>query len=140
MKWIGVLAAILLVVSCFTPWVIIESKNITVSGIDATGTNYGKPGYFHFIMVFFFLVFSFIQKIWAKRFNLVVVGLNLAWAVRNYFVITACSGGDCPAIQPGLWMMLLSSVLLLIASFFPDVELKQDKKNKAFNSAQSNSC
>ena len=125
MKWIGVLAAILLVVSCFTPWVIIESKNITVSGIDATGTNYGKPGYFHFIMVFFFLLFSFIQKIWAKRFNLAVVGLNLAWAVRNYFVITACSGGDCPAKQTGLWMMLLSSVLLLVASFFPDVELEK---------------
>jgi len=125
MKWIGVLAAILLVASCFTPWVIIESKNITVSGIDATGTNYGKPGYFHFIMVFFFLLFSFIQKIWAKRFNLIVVGLNLAWAVRNYFVITACSGGECPAKQSGFWLMLLSSVLLLVASFFPDVELEK---------------
>ena len=128
MKWIGVLAAVLLVVSCLTPWVIIESKNITVSGIDATGTNYGKPGYFHFIMVFFFLLFSFIQKIWAKRFNLLVVALNLASAVRNYFVITACSGGECPVKQSGFWMMLISSVLLLIASFFPDVELKQDKK------------
>ena len=128
MKWIGVLAAVLLVVSCLTPWVIIESKNITVSGIDATGTNYGKPGYFHFIMVFFFLLFSFIQKIWAKRFNLLVVALNLAWAVRNYFVITACSGGECPVKQSGFWMMLISSVLLLVTSFFPDVELKQDKK------------
>ena len=125
MKWIGVLAAVLLVVSCFTPWVIIENKNITVSGIDATGTNYGKPGYFHFIMVFFFLLFSFIQKIWAKRFNLIVVGLNLAWAVRNYFVITACSGGECPVKQSGFWLMLLSSVLLLVASFFPDVELEK---------------
>jgi uncharacterized membrane protein len=128
MKWIGVLAAVLLVVSCFTPWVIIESKNITVSGIDATGTNYGKPGYFHFIMVFFFLLFSFIKRVWAKRLNLIVVALNLAWAVRNYFVITACSGGECPVKQSGFWMMLLSSVLLLAASFFPDVELKQDKK------------
>ena len=128
MKWIGVLAAVLLLVSCLTPWVIIESKNITVSGIDATGTNYGKPGYFHFIMVYFFLLFSFIQKIWAKRFNLLVVALNLAWAVRNYFVITACSGGECPVKQSGVWMMLISSVLLLVTSFFPDVELKQDKK------------
>jgi len=125
MKWVGVLAAVLLIVSCFTPWVIIESKNITVSGIDSTGTNYGKPGYFHFIMVFFFLLFSFIQKIWAKRFNLIVVGLNLAWAVRNYFVITACSGGECPVKQSGFWLMLLSSVLLLVASFFPDVELEK---------------
>ena len=128
MKWVGVVAAILLVVSCFTPWVIIESKNIVVSGIDATGTNYGKPGYFHFIMAFFFLLFSFIKKIWAKRLNLIVAGLNLAWAVRNYFVVTACSGGVCPSNQSALWVMLLSSILLLVCSFFPDVELKQDKE------------
>ena len=128
MKWIGVLAAILLVVSCFTPWVIIESKNIMISGIDATGTNYGKPGYFHFILVFFFLILSFIKKVGAKRFNLIVVAVNLAWAIRNYFVVTACSGGICPSNQPGLWMMLLSSILLLVCSFFPDVEVSDEKK------------
>lgn len=126
MKWIGVLSAILLVVSCFTPWVIIETKNIVISGIDATGTNYGKPGYFHFILVFFFLILSFIKKVGAKRVNLIVVAVNLAWAIRNYFVVTACSGGICPSNQLGLWMMLFSSILLMVCSFFPDVELKKE--------------
>ncbi len=31
MKWIGLAAAILLIISCFIPWVFIESKNITVT-------------------------------------------------------------------------------------------------------------
>jgi hypothetical protein len=128
LKWIGILAVVLLVVSCFTPWVIIESSGITVSGIDATGTNYGKPGYFHFIMAFFFLVFTLIQKLWAKRFNLLVVALNLGWAIRNFFVVTACSGGECPVRQTGLWLMLGSSILMLLSSLFPDVELKDDNK------------
>ena len=44
MKWIGLAAAVLLIVSCFTPWVIIASQNIVVSGVDATGTNYGLNG------------------------------------------------------------------------------------------------
>jgi hypothetical protein len=130
MKWIGVMAAVLLVVSCFTPWVIIESKNITISGIDATGTNFGKPGYFHFIFSFFFLLFSFIQKVWAKRFNLLIVALNVAWAAKNYFLLTACAGGECPLFKTGLWLMLLSSICMLIAAFFPDIELKQAKDNK----------
>ena len=129
MKWIGVAAAVLLIVSCFTPWVIIESKGITISGIDATGTNYGKPGYFHFIFSFFFLLFTFIQKIWAKRFNLLVVAINLAWAVKNYFMVTACAGGECPVAQTGLWLMLFASGVMLITSFFPDIEIKQEQKN-----------
>ena len=124
MKWIGVMAAILLIVSCFTPWVIIESKGITVSGIDATGTNYGKPGYFHFIFSFFFLLFTFIQKVWAKRFNLLVVAVNVAWAAKNYFLLTACAGGECPVSQIGLWLMLFASGVMLISSFFPDIEIK----------------
>ena len=129
MKWIGVMAAILLIVSCFTPWVIIESKAITVSGIDATGTNYGKPGYFHFIFSFFFLLFTFIQKVWAKRFNLLVVAVNVAWAAKNYFLLTACAGGECPVSQIGLWLMLFASGVMLISSFFPDIEIKQQQKS-----------
>ncbi|TMI62050.1 MAG: hypothetical protein E6H07_17460 [Bacteroidetes bacterium] len=129
MKWIGVIAAILLIVSCFTPWVIIESKAITVSGIDATGTNYGKPGYFHFIFAFFFLLLSFIQKLWAKRFNLLVVAINVAWAAKNYFLLTACAGGECPVSQIGLWLMLFASGVMLISSFFPDIEIKQEQKS-----------
>ncbi|MES1220926.1 MAG: hypothetical protein ABUT20_35835, partial [Bacteroidota bacterium] len=90
MKWTGVVAALILIISCFIPWVLIESKNIAVSGVDATGTNFGKPGYFHLGMCFLFLVLSFIQRIWAKRTNLFVTALNLGWAIRNYFIISAC--------------------------------------------------
>jgi hypothetical protein len=128
MKWIGVMAAVLLVVSCFTPWVIIESKNIIISGIDATGTNYGKPGYFHFIFSFLFLLFTFIQKIWAKRLNLLVVAVNIAWAAKNYFLLTACAGGECPVLQTGLGLMLLSSIIMLVSAFVPDIEIKQNNK------------
>jgi hypothetical protein len=123
MKWIGVAAAVLLIISCFTPWVIIDSKNITVSGIKTTGTDFGKPGYFHFITSFFFLLFSFIHTVWAKRWNLAVAGLNIAWAVRNYFIISACHGGDCPVKQSGLYIILLASAVMMLAALFPDIKL-----------------
>lgn len=128
MKWIGVLAAVLLVVSCFTPWTIIESKKIVVSGIDTTGTNYGKPAYLHFVMTALFLAFIFIQKVWSKRINLLVSAVNLAWAARNYFVLTTCAAGECPVGQVGLWIMMITSFLMLLSSFFPDIELPQAKK------------
>ena len=129
MKWIGLAAAVLLVVCCFTPWVIIESKHITVSGIDATGTNYGKPGYFHFVLVVVFLVCNFVPRVWAKRLNLLVVALNLGWAMKNFFMLAACSGGECPQRQTGLWLALLASVLMLVAALFPDMELPEKKES-----------
>src|SRR4026207_328647 len=93
MKWIGIGAAILLVVSCFTIWVIIPSKNIVVTGVNAAGTNYGRPGYFNLLMTLFFVVFTLIPRIWAKRTNLLVTALNFAWMPSVYFVITACRCG-----------------------------------------------
>ena len=128
MKWIGLLAIILLVVSCFLPWVIITSQNITVTGVDSTGTNFGKPGYAHFVLGFFFFILHFIPKLWAKRLNLIIVALNIAWAVRNYFIISMCREGECPEKQIGLWLVLAASVLMLLAALFPDIQLKEEKK------------
>jgi hypothetical protein len=120
MKWIGIGAAALLVVACFMIWVIIPSKNIVVTGIDSTGTNFGKPGYFHFICTFFFLVFLLLPRLWAKRSNLLVTAINLAWAVRNYFIITACREGDCPEKHLAVFLVVAASVLMLVSALFPD--------------------
>jgi hypothetical protein len=120
MKWTGTVAAIALIIACCLSWVTIPSKNIVVSGIDATGTNFGKPGYFHFVAVFFFLLFTFIPRIWAKRTNLLVTAINMAWALRNYFIITMCRGGDCPEKHSAMYWVILASLLMLVSSLFTD--------------------
>ena len=125
LKWIGLVAVVLLVFSCFIPWVFIESRNITVTGIDATGTNFGKPGYFHFVMSVFFLFFSLVPRVWAKRANLLVTALNLGWAIRNFIIIGACEGGECPLKKTGIWLVAVSSIIMLLSSLFPDMKLQQ---------------
>ena len=127
MKWTGIVAAVLLVISCFLTWVVIVSRNIIVTGVNAGGTNYGKPGYFNLLMTLFFLAFTLTPKIWAKRINLLVTAMNLAWAVRNYFIISACSAGDCPEKHTGIFLLLLASVLMLVSSLFPDLKLPEQK-------------
>src|SRR6476661_8890141 len=115
MKWTGIVAAILLIIACCMTWVTIspapyhgEGKGeVIVSGIDATGTNFGKPGYFHFVATFFFLLFTLIPRVWAKRANLAVTAVNMAWAVRNYFVVTMCRGGDCPEKHVAVYVILV---------------------------------
>lgn len=128
MKWIGFLASVVLVVACFFPWVFIESKNITVTGLESRGTNFGKPGYFHFFLVAFYIVFNFTPRIWAKRINLLVCALNIGWAARNYFIISACAGGECPEKQAALYIILGSSFVMLIAALLPNVKLPDDTR------------
>lgn len=129
MKWVGILAAVLLVVSSFIPWVGIESMNITITGVDTSGTRYGKPAYFHFLLTLFFVVFTLVPRIWAKRFNLLVTALNLGWALRNFLVIPACEAGVCPDKYAALYLLLVSSVLMLVSALFPDMQIETDKKS-----------
>jgi hypothetical protein len=121
MKWVGAVSAIMLVIACFMPWVIIESKDIVVSGNQAEGTNFGKPAYFHFLLVVFYLFFHFKNALWAKRINLAVTALNTAWAIRNYFMVTMCRGGECPETQGAIYLVIISSLLMLVAALFPDM-------------------
>lgn len=127
-KWISLLAAATLIGSCFVSWVFIESRNISVSGVSAEGTNFGKPGYFHLLLTIIYIVFTLLPRVWAKRMNFIIAALNTAWAIRNFIIISACAGGECPEKKTGLYLMLASSIVMLIAALFPDIELKQETK------------
>jgi hypothetical protein len=123
MKWIGWAAAITLIISCFIPWVYVPWVNFTATGMDA-GPKFRSPGYGHLFLVLFFILFTVIQRVWAKRSNLLVTALNTGWAVRNFLLIGACSSGECPVRKLGIWLVLISSVLMLVASLFPDISLE----------------
>lgn len=127
-KWIGLVAAALLIVSCFIPWVVIESRQITISGVQAEGTAYGKPGYLHLVLVFFFIIFHLTPRLWAKRANLLIVAVNMAWAIKNFFMIAVCKGGECPVRHAGLYLMLAGSLLMLVAALFPEMKSGGDRK------------
>lgn len=133
-KWVGLFAAVLMVLSCFLPWVVIESHQLTISGLDATGTTYGKPGLLHLVLTGMFLGFHFTPRLWAKRANLLVVALNTAWAIKNFFLIAVCRGGECPSRKAGLYLMLLASFLLLLSALFPDMKTTTPANRSGQNS------
>ena len=128
-KWIGLFAGLLYIGCCFLPWVIIVSKNIEVTGLKAEGTNFGSPGYLGIILSVFFLAFNFTPRIWAKRINLAVVALQVGWAIRNYYVLSACRV-DCPEKQTGLYLQLVAALLMLAVALFPDMKIPPSKEKK----------
>lgn len=117
-KWLGVAAAIALIVSCYLPWVVIESKEIVISGVETTGTNFGKPGYFHLALAGLYLLFVLIDRVWSKRVNIFISAFNVAWALRNFAIVSACSGGECPEKQVGLYLVLISSLTMMFSVLF----------------------
>lgn len=117
--WIGIGAVLLLAAACAMPWVLIPSKQLVISGIDASGTRYGKPGYLHLLLGFFYLLFTLVPAVWAKRANLLVVAFNLAWTIRNFLILSLCRGGECPQRLIGLYLLAMASILMLIAALLP---------------------
>lgn len=130
LKWTGIAAAALMIASCFMEWVALSSRNISVSGVNAEGTDWGKPGYLHLVLTVFFVLCTLIPKIGAKRANLLVTALNLAWALRNFFMISSCSAGECPEKHTGLYLVLIASVLMLVSAMFPDIKLPESSQKR----------
>lgn len=123
----GLLLTLLLVlfVAVFSPWLVIESKAITVSGLRAAGTAYGKPGLLSLIFAGLILLFSFVPRVWAHRICIFAAALNTGWAVRNFLLLSVCQGGECPQRQAFFYVYLISSILLLVAVLVQDVPYKK---------------
>lgn len=113
-KWILLVVALIVLLSVFFPWVIIESKNIVVSGMQAARTAYGKPGLFSLFFAGLVFIFSLVPRIWAHRICIFSGALNIGWALRNFLILSTCQGGECPQRQAAFYIYLFSSILLLI--------------------------
>ena len=123
---LGLFAAVVLIVACFFPWVTIVSKSIIVSGVASEGTYFGKPGYLHFIFTIPYILLLLNNKLWSRRVNVFICALNLTWSIRNFIVISTCQAGICPQKQPALYLVLISSIFMMIAVLFADAKMKAD--------------
>ena len=127
-KVIGVLSAIVLFASCFMPWAYYPDLQKSFTGFFSEKNIYGRPG-----MVFTFfaavsVILILINKIWAKRTVIFIQALNIGYLLKTVVIFTSCYKGYCPEKQYGLYLLILSSVVLLIISFFPDVKLMEEKE------------
>jgi hypothetical protein len=123
-KWIGIIAAITLIVACFLPWASIPMGSIDITGMETSGTGFGKPGILHIGLAVIFIALIAINKSWSRRFNLLILALNTAWALRNIIIIPACHMGACPQMQYGIYVMVLASTAMLVAGLLADVKIK----------------
>lgn len=110
-RWISIFIAGILIAACFFPWVIIEEK-IIVSGFQSDIESYGKPGFVHLFLSVLYILLLLIGRSWSTISAFFIIAFNIAWAIRNFLKISACSGGECPEKQPALYIILFCSIAL----------------------------
>ena len=111
---------------CNQPWVHIDSINKSLTGFDTEGTRHGKPAYLHIIFSSLLLIFTIIPKLWAKRINVLFGALNFAWAIKNFMALTKCEAGECPQKLWGIFALMIVSLVLLLTTFFPKIDISKN--------------
>lgn len=125
-KPIGLLACVLLVISCFLPWAYYPDLHKSFSGFFSENDIYGKPGK---VFVFFAAVSSLLiltNKIWAKRTLIFLAAFNIGYLIRTYVLFTSCYRGFCPTTQYGMYLLIFSCILLVVVTLFPRIKLKEE--------------
>jgi hypothetical protein len=123
-QWIGILAAIVLIISGFMNWTWYPDIHKYFTGFVSENNIYGKPGkifiYFSSVAILFFVI----PRVWAKRWNVFICTLIVAFAIRTFILYTSCYSGVCPVKQPGIWIMIASTAVILLCALLPDLKLK----------------
>jgi len=128
---IGIVTALALIGICFLPWEYIAVKNAMLTGMDTraidNGKQFGRPGLLSIILSVIAIVFYSIPKIWAKRTNIFICMLNMAWGISRYILLTTCDAGDCPEKKVGIFLMVAACFIMMLMSFLPKLAVKTNQ-------------
>lgn len=131
---VGLAACILLIVSCFMPWTYYADLHIpidqrTFTGLKSYNNYYGRPGKFLIIIGVVSFVLMLWPKILAKIINILIATIGMVYAIITFRRFTLSYLDHYPEIKIGIIIMLLSSILILVGTAFPNIKIDQNKKN-----------
>ena len=128
--YIGILAAILLIIACFLPWGYYPDIHETFTGFYSRENIYGRPGKAFIFLALVISVLLLVPKLWAKRASQVTGIIVLAYAVKTYILFTSCYNGICPEKKIGIFIVMISSLLILLAGLFTGIKIPEEKKDQ----------
>lgn len=123
LRWIGITACIMLIISCFLPWVYYADLNQHFTGFYSFKNEYGRPGKLLVVVGIIALLLMILPKLWAKRVNLFFTALCVGYSIKTYILFTSCYNNYCPEKLAGIYLMLLSSFIMLTAAVFPELRV-----------------
>jgi uncharacterized membrane protein YjjP (DUF1212 family) len=121
------MACALLILSCFLPWAYYADLHKTFNGFTSEQNAYGKPGKFFMFFAITSIVLISLNKTWAKRVLIFLSALNIGYLIKTYILFTSCYNAYCPEKRIGLYLLILSSAVIMIVSVFPDLKLAESE-------------
>ena len=91
---------------------------------------YGKPAVFFIFFAIVSFVLIYLEKVWAKRTHIFLAALNIGYLIKTYILFTSCYNAYCPEKKFGLYLLILSSVALMVVSIFPDMKVDDGNNDK----------
>ena len=125
-QWIGIAASLLLVGATFMPWAYFPDLGKDFTGFFSELNRYGRPGEILMFLSAVMILLFVLPKIWAKRCNIVVAAMTIAFSIKCYILYTACYRGICPEKRIGIFLILLAAGIAMAASLLPDLPIKQE--------------
>ncbi|HTR28483.1 MAG TPA: hypothetical protein VMH27_04390 [Puia sp.] len=127
-QWIGIAAALLLVAACYMPWAYFPDLGKEFTGFFSEQNRYGRPGKVLTFLSLAMMMLFLIPKVWAKRINMIVAAITVAFVIRSYILFTACYRGICPEKRIGVFLVVLAAVITLAATLLPDLSVGQEQR------------
>lgn len=127
---IGIIASLSIIGICYMPWVFISELNITLSGVNGyvnENLYLGKPIKFYLFFLCIMIIFFALHKIWAKRTNVFLGAIVLGYSIYNYLLFTLCREGVCPEKKKGIYLLLVSALVVQLMTFFPKITISDEK-------------
>lgn len=124
-QWIGIAAALLLIAACFLPWAYYPDLQKNFTGFSSERNVYGRPGKVLVFLSVLAIVLLIIPRVWAKRSNMLLGAVILAFSIKCYLLFTACYKGTCPDKKEGIFLILIAPAIMTLAAILPDIKLKE---------------
>jgi hypothetical protein len=134
LHYLGLLACLLLIGSAFLPWAYYGDPSIsdeaqrTFTGFYTFQNYYGKPGKFLCLCAGISLALKLLPKVWAKRVDLFLCALCMAYALKAFFEYKGVYFGVVPQAKIGLYLMLGAALVMMMAAIFPDLRILEKRK------------
>ena len=130
LHYLAIIATLGIIGTCFIPWVHYNNIDVTFNGYNvkrfATGVYYGRAGIIITILAGISLLFTLMQSIVAKRVNMFLCALLVAYTLRTYVIFTGSLFDGEVTKLAGIYLIVLLSFVMVICSVFP--YLKKEEK------------
>ena len=128
-KVLGLIACVVVAISCFLPWTFYPDLNKSFTGFFSEENMYGKPGKVFIFLAVLSGALILINRIWAKRVLLFVAAINIAYLIKTYVLFTTCYSALCPVKLYGLYLLMAGTIMLMVVSIFPDMDVPKDESD-----------